>query len=81
MAHPLVEQLRFTRAEFLRCLDGLSLQDATVRHGQMNCISWTIGHLADHENRIFVFLGAGKSDSAGTAQDLRLRLSAVDAET
>lgn len=60
MAHPLVEQLRFTRAEFLRCLDGLSLQDAYVRHGRMNCISWTIGHLADHENRIFVFLGQGK---------------------
>ena len=60
MAHPLVEQLRFTRGEFLRCLDGLSPQDACVRHGQMNCISWTIGHLADHENRNFVFLGQGK---------------------
>ncbi|MCY3979147.1 MAG: DinB family protein [Chloroflexi bacterium] len=60
MAHPLVEQLRFTRGEFLRCLDGLSQQDACARHGQMNCISWTIGHLADHENRIFVFLGQGK---------------------
>ena len=58
--HPLVEQLRFTRREFLRCLDGLSLQDAYVRHGQMNCISWIIGHLAAHENQVFVFLAQGK---------------------
>ena len=59
MAHPMVEQLRFTRGEFLRCLEGLSLQDAYRRHGRMNCVSWTIGHLADHENRTFVFLGQG----------------------
>ena len=59
MAHPLVEQLRFTRGEFLRCLEGLSLQDAYARQGPMNCISWTIGHLADHENRTFVFLAQG----------------------
>ena len=59
MAHPMVEQLRFTRGEFVRCLDGMSLQDACVRHGQMNCVSWTIGHLAEHENSVFVFLGQG----------------------
>ena len=60
MAHPLVDQLRFTRSEFIRCLDGLSPQDACVQHGQMNCISWTIGHMATHENQYFVFLGQGK---------------------
>ncbi len=60
MAHPMVQQLRFTRGEFLRCLDGLSLPDAYVRHGQMNCISWIIGHLAAHENQVFVFLAQGK---------------------
>lgn len=60
MAHIMVEQLRFARSEFLRCLDGLSLGDATVRHGQMNCISWIIGHLAAHENQVFVFLAQGK---------------------
>ncbi len=59
MAHPMVEQLRFTRGEFLRCLAGLSESDACIRHGQMNCLSWTIGHLAEHENRVFVFLGQG----------------------
>ena len=60
MAHPMVQQLRFTRGEFLRCVDGLSLQDAYVRHGQMNCISWIIGHLAAHENQVFVYLAQGK---------------------
>lgn len=60
MAHPLVEQLRFTRREFLRCLDGMSLQDAYARHGRMNAISWIIGHLATHENNVFVFLAQGK---------------------
>ncbi len=60
MSHPLVKQLRFTRREFLRCLDGISLQDAWRRHGQMNCISWLIGHLAAHENQVFVFLAQGK---------------------
>ena len=60
MAHTMVEQLRFTRSEFLRCLEGLSLQDAYVQHGQMNCISWTIGHLAAHESNYFVFLAQNK---------------------
>ena len=60
MAHPLVDQLRFTRREFLRCLDGLNLPDAYIRHGQLNCISWIIGHLAAHENQVFVFLAQGK---------------------
>ena len=60
MAHPMVQQLRFTRGEFLRCLDGLSLPDAYARHGQMNCISWIIGHLAAHENQVFVFLAQGE---------------------
>ena len=59
MAHPMVRQLRFTRKEFVRCLDGLSLQDAYVRHGRMNCISWTIGHLAAQENGYFVYLAQG----------------------
>ena len=60
MAHPMVQQLQFTRGEFLRCLEGLSLPDAYVRHGQLNCISWIIGHLASHENQVCVFLAQGK---------------------
>lgn len=61
MTHPLVKQLRFTRSEFVRCIHGVSLQEAYVRKGQMNCISWTIGHLASQENQYFVYLGQGKA--------------------
>lgn len=60
MAHPMVEQLRFTRSEWLRCLQGISLQDSYVQHGQMNCLSWLIGHVAAQENQYFVFLAQGK---------------------
>jgi hypothetical protein len=49
--HPLVDQLRFTRAEWLRGLKGLS-EDGGARHfGQMNSIGWIVGHLAWQEQR------------------------------
>ena len=60
MAHTMVEQLRFTRAELLRCVDGLSPEDAQAHHGRMNCLSWIVGHLATQENQYFVFLAQGK---------------------
>lgn len=49
MAHPLVEQLRFARFEWVRSLAGIDDADARRRLGPMNCISWMIGHLADGE--------------------------------
>jgi len=51
MSHPLVLQLRFTRSEFRRALDGLTDDDARRRIMPMNCISWNIGHLAWQEQR------------------------------
>ncbi|MRR32722.1 DinB family protein [bacterium] len=54
MTHPLVDQLRFTRSEFKRCLKGLSAEDAAKRFMPMNCIAWNVGHLAWHEQRYFV---------------------------
>jgi hypothetical protein len=51
MAHPLVDQFRFTRIEWLRGLQGISEEDATKHFGAMNCISWTVGHMAWHEQR------------------------------
>ena len=48
--HPLVIQLRFTRSEFERCLDGVSDEDARHCFEPMNCISWIIGHLASQEH-------------------------------
>jgi uncharacterized damage-inducible protein DinB len=52
--HPLVVQLRFARSEFLRCLEGVSAQDAIRRFEPMNCISWIVGHLANQEHHYWV---------------------------
>lgn len=60
MTHPLVDQLRFTRAEFLRGLDGLSDDDARRRIGPMNCISWNVGHLAWQEQRYWLAQAQGR---------------------
>lgn len=59
MAHPMVERLHFTRREFIRCIHGVSLQETYVHLGDMNCISWLIGHLASQEHQYFVFLAQG----------------------
>jgi len=50
-AHPLVEQLRFTRSEWLRGLRGVSDDDGARHFGQMNSIGWIVGHLAWQEQR------------------------------
>lgn len=54
MTHPLVEQLRFTRSEFWRGLEGLSEEDSTTRIGPANSISWSVGHLAWQEQRYWL---------------------------
>ena len=60
MAHPLVDQFRFTRNEWLRGLGGLSETDAIRHFGPMNCISWIVGHLAWHEQRYWLDRAQGK---------------------
>ncbi len=60
MSHPLVLQLRFTRSEFKRALEGINDADARRRFMPMNCISWNIGHLAWQEQRYFLFYGQGQ---------------------
>ena len=59
MSHPLVLQLRFTRSEFRRALDGLADDDARRRIMPMNCISWNIGHLAWQEQRYCLWRSQG----------------------
>ncbi len=59
MTHPLVDQLRFTRAEFVRGLTGLTDDDARRRLEPMNCISWMIGHLAWQEQRYWLSRAQG----------------------
>ncbi len=60
MTHPLVTQLHFARSEFMRCLEGLSDEDARKRLLPMNCISWMIGHLAVQEQFYWIYLAQGK---------------------
>jgi DinB superfamily len=54
MVHPLVEQLRFTRSEWLRALRGVSEEDGSKHLGPMNSISWIVGHLGWQEQRYFL---------------------------
>lgn len=54
MPHPLVDQLRFTRSEFMTAVRGVPDDDARKRLLPMNSISWNVGHLAWQEQRYFV---------------------------
>lgn len=54
MSHPLVDQFRFTRSEWLRGLQGITEEEGAQHFETMNCISWTVGHLAWHEQRTFL---------------------------
>ena len=65
MAHPLVDQLRFTRSEFLRGLEGVKAEEAIRRFEPMNCISWIIGHLAYQENAYWVQWAQGRELAPG----------------
>jgi hypothetical protein len=65
MTHPLVEQLHFARRELVRCLDGVSEEDAVRRIEPMNSISWIVGHLADQENRYWVLYAQGRDVAPG----------------
>ena len=57
--HPLVEQLRFTRAEFRRGLRGVPAADALRRIEPMNSIGWIVAHMAWHEQRYWLTRGQG----------------------
>lgn len=60
MPHPLIDQFRFTRAEWARGLEGLTEEDAARHFGPMNCISWIVGHLAWHEQRYWLHRAQGQ---------------------
>src|SRR6476661_8849978 len=60
MPHPLVVQLRFTRSELQRALEGITEAEAQRRFLPMNCISWNIGHLAWQEQRYWLTAGQGQ---------------------
>jgi len=58
MTHPLIDQLRFTRAECARGLKGVSEEDGRRRFLPMNCLAWNVGHLAWQEQRYFLYYGS-----------------------
>ena len=61
MAHPLVEQLHFTRAEWLRGLRGVTQAEALRRLEPMNSVGWIVGHLAWHEQRYWLTRAQGST--------------------
>jgi hypothetical protein len=61
MTHPLVTQLRFARSEFIRCVEGVTAEEATQRLQPMNSLSWIVGHLANQEHRLWVIRAQGKN--------------------
>ena len=65
MAHPLVDQLRFTRSEWLRALEGVSEEDACKRLLPMNSIGWMVGHLAWQEQRYWLTFSQGQTPLPG----------------
>lgn len=58
--HPMVDQLRFTRVEFLRAIEGVSDEDARRRFLPMNCMAWNVGHLAWQEQRYCLIFAQGR---------------------
>lgn len=69
MAHPLVDQLRFTRSEFMSAVRGVSDADARRRLLPMNAIGWNIGHLAWQEQRYFVTYAQGETPFPDLAEE------------
>ena len=61
---PLIEQLRFTRAEFGRGLGGTPEADGARRLEPMNAIGWIVAHMAWHEQRYWLTRGLGVTPRA-----------------
>ena len=64
----MVTQLHFTRGEFVRCFEGVPAEDACRRPGNMNCLSWTVGHLAWQEHALWVELAQGQTIAPGLGE-------------
>lgn len=58
---PMVTQLRFARSEFLRCMEGVSPEEAQQRFEPMNCLIWIVGHLANQEHHLWVQRAQGRN--------------------
>ena len=58
-AHPRVSQLRYARREFRRGFRTMRPEDAEQRPGDLNSVSWSVGHLAWQEQKYFLTWGQG----------------------
>ena len=68
MTHPLIDQLRFTRSEWLRALEGVTEEDAVKRLLPMNSIGWIVGHLAWQEQRYWLTIAQGQTVVPGLTE-------------
>lgn len=66
--HPLVTQLHFARSEFARCFEGITDEEARRRVEPMNCLSWTVGHMATQEYGFWVLMAQGRNIAPGLFQ-------------
>lgn len=60
MTHPLVTQLHFARHKWRVGLDGLTEEEGQRVFGQMNSIAWMVGHLAAHEQHVWLEVAQGR---------------------
>jgi hypothetical protein len=65
MAHPLVEQLRFTRSEWRRGLADVTAEEAARIFEPVNPIAWMVGHLANQEHTYWILLAQGRNVAPG----------------
>jgi uncharacterized damage-inducible protein DinB len=64
-SHPLVAQLHFARREFVRCLEGVTPEEAQKRLLPINSISWIVGHVANQEHFYWVVVPQQKVVAPG----------------
>jgi uncharacterized damage-inducible protein DinB len=69
MAHPLVDQLRFTRSALTRSVTGVTEEEGFRRFGVINSIGWIVGHVANQEQRYWI-LRIGQPPVVDGLQDL-----------
>ena len=61
MHHTLVDQLFFSRSEFIRGIENVSEEDARRRFNPLNCIAWMVGHMAWHEQLYWLTRAQGQT--------------------
>jgi hypothetical protein len=58
--HPLVQQLRFARSEFVRGFEGVTEEEGFKRFLPINSLGWMVAHLASQEQRYWLWRAQGR---------------------